>query len=156
YIAHHDKDQRLYLYDVAAGKDALIDENSLDSFEGLAWSPDSKYLAYVASADNTFRRIKVHAVGGKGRFVTTDRYDSYSPAWSADGKWLSSLPARALQTGVPSPWGNYQPEPFLDRKTRIYALELKKGERFPFTPPDELHPKKEDEKKGDRKEDRKE
>jgi tricorn protease len=154
YIAHHDKDQRLYLYDVAGKKDRLIDENALDDFEELAWSPDSKWLAYVALGDNTFRRIKLFDVGGKGRFVTTARYDSYSPAWSADGKWLYFLSDRDLKSVVPSPWGNYQPEPFLDRKTRIYVLALTKGQRFPFTPPDELHPKKE-EKKGDKKEDKK-
>jgi tricorn protease len=53
---------------------------------------------------------------------------------------------------VGSPWGNYQPEPFLDKKTRIYHLALREGLRSPFAPRDELHAedddKKEDKKKG--------
>ena len=39
-----------------------------------------------------------------------------------------------------SPWGPRQPEPFLVSPTQIFALSLKKDGRFPFAPPDELHP----------------
>jgi tricorn protease len=40
---------------------------------------------------------------------------------------------------VPSPWGAYQPEPYLDKRTQIYQLALVEGLRSPFTPDDELH-----------------
>ena len=53
-----------------------------------------------------------------------------------------------------SPWGSRQPEPFLASPTEIYAVALKKDGRFPFQPPDELHPeeaKKDEEKKEEAK-----
>lgn len=143
YIAHHDKDQRLYLYDVAAKKDRQIDEAKVDDFADLAWSPDGKWLAYVAAAANTFSQIKLHGVAdGKARLVTSDRYNSFDPAWSPDGKWLYFLSDRNLKSVVPSPWGSYQPEPFLDRKTKVYALALQPGQRSPFQAPDELSDEK--------------
>jgi tricorn protease len=72
--------------------------------------------------------------------VTTDRYDSYSPAWSADGKWLYFLSDRNFVSAVGSPWGSRQPEPFFDKQTKIYLVSMKPGERSPFQPDDELSP----------------
>ena len=65
--------------------------------------------------------------------VTTDRYDSYSPAWSPDGQWLYFLSDRNLKSVVDDPWGTYQPEPFLDKKTKIYQIALTEGLRSPWT-----------------------
>src|SRR5690606_18995117 len=57
--------------------------------------------------------------------------------WSADGKWLYFLSDRGLKSLVKSPWGPRQPEPYFTESTRIYALSLRAGGRFPFIPPDE-------------------
>ena len=37
--------------------------------------------------------------------VTTDRYDSYSPAWSPDGKWLYFLSDRNFVSAGRQPMG---------------------------------------------------
>jgi tricorn protease len=146
WIAHHDKNQRLFVHDLETNEDRLIDESEIADFGDLAWSPDGAWLAYRATADNLFRHIRLYSVEQQ-RVVhaTTDRFDSYSPAWSPDGDWLYFLSDRNLRTIVGSPWGNYQPEPFLDKKTRIYHLALREGLRSPFAPRDELHPGDEDE-----------
>ncbi len=150
HVAHTDKNHRLHLHEVAAKKDRLVEENPVDEPRQLAWSPDGAWLAYVSSAANGFAQVKLYDLtAGKSTAVTSDRYESFSPAWSADGKWLYFLSDRNLRSLVPSPWGNYQPEPFLDRKTRIYGLALMRGQRWPFQPPDELHP--DEPKKDDRK-----
>jgi tricorn protease len=154
WIAHRDKNQRLFLYDLESNEDRQIDESEIDNFVDLAWSPDGAWLAYVASADNRFRHIRIYGVAEQ-RVVhaTTDRFDSYSPTWSPDGKWLYFFSDRNLRTIVGSPWGNYQPEPFLDKKTRIYHLALREGLRSPFTPRDELHAEDDDKKEDKKKED---
>ena len=47
-IAHHDKNLRLFLYDVEKKENKKIDETkSPDGFADLRWSPDGKWLAYV-------------------------------------------------------------------------------------------------------------
>jgi tricorn protease len=163
WVAHSDKNQRLYVLDVEKKKSRKIDETKISSgFGDFAWSPDGKWLAYVATANNLFRQIKLYAVADdKTTTLTSDRYDSYSPAWSPDGKWLYLLSDRNLKTVVEEPWGNYQPEPFLDKKTKIYQIALTEGLRSPFAPPTELdeekkdEPKKEEPKKDDPKKDEK-
>ena len=139
YIAHHDKRQRLFLYDVEAKRNRKIDETPIEPFSGLSWSPDSKWLAYVCPAPNQFHQVKIYGIGsGRTEAVTTDRWDSYSPGWSVDGKWLYFLSDRNLESLVGSPWGAYQPEPYLDQTTQIFHLPLVTGLRSPFAPNTEL------------------
>lgn len=142
YIAHHDKNQRLYIFDMKAKSNRKIDESPVDSFSELSWSPDSKWLAYVAATPNLFRQIRLCEIStGKIVPATSTRFDSYSPAWSPDGKWLYFLSDRHLQTVVHEPWGTYQPEPFLDNRSEILLIALRKDQaRSPFDPADELHP----------------
>lgn len=138
-IAHWNKNQELWIYDTESKQDTKIDVSSVEDFTDLVWSPDSQWLAYGAQADNAFPIIKLWSVeSGKITQATTDRYASYSPAWSPDGKWLWFLSDRTLRTVVGSPWGQNQPDPFLDETTKIYALALKPGQRWPFAPKDEL------------------
>lgn len=148
WIAHRDKNQRLFLYNVKEKKNRQIDESRMADFNDLAWSPDSRWLAYVSVADNMLSRIKIHQVDkGDSFFLTSDRFESYSPAWSADGKWIYFLSDRNLRSLVSSPWGNYQPEPFLDKQTRIYHISLVPGLRSPFAPQTELDDQQQDEPK---------
>jgi tricorn protease len=155
-IAHRDKNQRLFVFDMAQKKDRLVEESKIGDLEGLRWSPDGKWLAYVSPAENEFEQIKLYGVAdGKVTALTSDRFDSYSPAWSPDGKWLYLLSDRNLKSVVKSPWGNYQPEPFLDKKTRVYQIALTEELRSPFTPADELHPEKKDKKEPKKKDEEK-
>lgn len=155
WAAHHDKNQRLWLLDLESRKNVKIDESAIRDLGGLAWSPDSRFLAYVKSEENAFSSIRIYdRETGRSFRATTDRYDSSSPFWSPDGKWLYFLSDRNLVSIVGSPWGNYQPEPFLDKKTQIFMLALTKGLRSPFAPADELHeeedePEKEEKNAGE-------
>src|ERR1051326_2548716 len=152
WIAVHDKNQCLQIYDAQSAVSKTIETSKIDEFGDLAWSPDSKWLAYVISADILMRQLKLYSVEtDKTTIATSNRFESYSPAWSPDGRWLYFLSDRNLKTIVPSPWGSYQPEPYLDRRTKIYQLALADGLRSPFAPFDELHPEKKDEKKEDKK-----
>jgi tricorn protease len=148
FIAHSDKDNRLWLLDVKAKTSKLVatgnnDGNSNNPFASLAWSPDSRWFSYATSAANTFDQIWIYEISSKKlTAATTDRYNSSNPAWSSDGKYLYFLSDRALHSTVFSPWGTRAPEPHFDKSEKIYQLALKKGLRSPFLPPDELHPDK--------------
>jgi tricorn protease len=141
WLAHRDKDQQLWLLDTGTRRNTLIAQSLESDFADLTWSPDSQWLAYVETAANGYAQIKVlRAATREVHVITSDRYDSVSPVWSADGKWLYFLSDRMLKTLVGSPWGPRQPDPYFDRSMKIYQLALSEGTRSPFEPPDELHP----------------
>lgn len=156
WLAWPDKDQKLWLFDLEKKETKLLGESPHRMFYDLAWSPDSRWLAYVGSAENQYAQIWLYRVAdGSKSALTSDRVYSYSPAWSPDGKWIYFLSDRHLDSLVASPWGPRQPEPFFDKSAKIYLAALKKDQRSPFEAPDELHPatpdKKPEEKKADDK-----
>lgn len=144
-IAHYDKDLQLWLLDVKTRKNVRIATSADGDFQDLAWSPDGRWLAWAVPGPNTFLRISLYdTVSGHTVPVTSDRFNSWSPAWSRDGQWLWFLSDRELRTLVPAPWGPRQPDPYLTATTKIFGAALKKGLRSPFQPPDELHEDKAD------------
>lgn len=146
YLAYTDRNNALWLLDLNAKKTLAVATAQDGNFTDLRWSPDSRYLAYVAPRE-TFDQVELYSVAdGKRTPVTTDRFASHSPAWSPDGKWLYFLSNRTLASVVGSPWGDYQPEPYFPDQTKIYALALTKGQRWPFAPANELHEKPEADK----------
>ena len=138
WIAFGDKNQMLWLFNVAQHTLTKIATSEDGEYSDLSWSPDSRWLAYVEPTP-TFGRIVLHSLAsGRDARLTDDRVDSWNPAWSPDGKWLYFLSDRTFRTLVSAPWGPRQPEPFFDDETKIYAVALGTGLRFPFRPPDEL------------------
>ncbi len=147
WIAHDDKDHRLYLLNTESRESREIDRSRLSDYGSVAWSPDSRFLVIEKSAANYFATLTLIEVAtGTKTPLTSDRYHAKSAAFSPDGKWLYFLSERHLQSVVGSPWGQRNPEPFFDRQTRIYALALDANARWPFLAKDELQ-KSEPEKK---------
>ncbi len=141
HIAHFDKDQQLWVYDIASKQQKQVAKSDAGGFSAVHWSPDGKWLTYTSPDDNRMTRLHLYSVdSGRAMPVTTDRYDSYSPEFSPDGKWLYFLSDRNFVSLVSSPWGSRQPEPFFDKQTKIFHVSLKPGERSPFQPDDELSP----------------
>ena len=138
WIAFGDRNRDLWLLDVARKTSTRIATSRDGEFFDLTWSPDSRWLAY-GSPTATFSRIMLRSIEqGTTTALTDDRADSYSPAWSADGKWLYFLSDRNFQSLVGGPWGARQPEPYFDRETKIYQLALVPGLRSPFRPATEV------------------
>jgi tricorn protease len=141
WLAFHDKDHQLWVYDVKAKSDKRIAQSTNDDFSDLSWSPDSRWLAFDMQADNTFGQIKVlNVASGEIKPITSNRFNSESPEWSPDGKWLYFLSDRNLNSTIHSPWGPRAPQPHFERTMKIYELALTPGLRSPFLPADELHP----------------
>ncbi|MBF0887902.1 MULTISPECIES: S41 family peptidase [Gluconobacter] len=161
YAAHTDLLGRLWLTDLSTKADKLVDNATLDGtnvFDSVSWSPDGHVLAYVRTRGTNLRRqiaLYVPATG-QSNWVTDGRYESYTPSFSPDGKWLWFLSDRTFSLANGSPWGDRNIGPAFPKRTGIYALALQSGERFPFQPATELDPtdKKPDaDKKDDKKKD---
>lgn len=139
-VAHTDKNLRLWILDVATGTNRLIATSTITEFEQITWSPDGAWFAVVGAAPNSFSQILLCRVAdGTLHAATTDRFNSFAPTWSPDGTWLWFISDRHLVTTVSSPWGPYQPEPFMGSRSRLYGVALQPGTRSPFAPLDELH-----------------
>jgi tricorn protease len=141
WIAHRNKDNELWLLDVASGADKRIAvSDQWDELRDMAWSPDSRWLAFVRPTSNLLTQVMLYEMKtGTTTAATSERWDSSSPAWSPDGKWLWFLSDRHFDTVVRSIWGSRQPDPFFDRPTLIYGLALRKEFRSPWAKLDELH-----------------
>lgn len=155
FLVWADKDQKLWLFEIESRKTTEIATSARGGFGDLAWSPDSRWLAYADAASNLVRQVHLCRLqDGLNTTVTSARVESFSPAWSPDGKWLYFLSDRELRSLVSSPWGERQPEPFFTETTKIYALALTNGLRWPFQPKDELQDEKSDEAKDEKKDDK--
>jgi tricorn protease len=143
WLAHTDKKGRTWLLDLAARTNVIIDDAGqvgLDRSDQVVWSPDSRNLAFVR-AGSSERRDQIGMFNLATRaisFVTTDRYEASSPAFSPDGKWLYFLSARHFNLGNASPWGDRNMGPVFDKRVGVFALALQADVRFPFKPEDEL------------------
>jgi tricorn protease len=147
WIAHDDKDGRLWLLDVASGKSELLERHAAagwehEAYSHLAWSPDSQALAVEETTDDpeSFRhQVVLYRVADRSRHVVTSaRYSSGSPAFAPDGRWLWFISSRDFLPLEGSPWGDRNMGPYFDRREGVYAVALQPGNRFPFRPVDEL------------------
>ncbi len=138
WIAWTDNNRDLWTMNLATGSTRRISENR-EGVGDIAWSPDSRWLAFTMTAANTFQQIKLHAVEtNRTVTVTSDRINSRSIAWDPKGEFLYFLSDRNLQTLVGAPWGSRQPEPYFDHAFEIYEVALHAGVRSPFLPDNEL------------------
>lgn len=157
WLAHDDKQGRLWLLDLKKGGNTLLERASFgrdDPYAQVVWSADSRYLALARPDSAQLRNqiVLVEIAGKRIQVLTTDRYESFAPSFSADGNWLYFLSNRNFQPTPGAPWGDRNIGPMFDRRTRVYALALQPGLRFPFAPRDELSAAKEpDDKPDDRK-----
>ena len=140
WLAHSDFSGALWLLDLRSGQNRRIDQSPVRAYEGVVWAPDSRALA-VVRPDTSYQReqIVLYTVAdGQRHVLTSDRYNSHSPAFTADGRWLYFLSEREFRATPGAPWGDRNMGPMFDRRTRLYALALQPGNRFAFQPPTEL------------------
>ncbi|MDQ8155345.1 MAG: S41 family peptidase, partial [Gemmatimonadota bacterium] len=139
WLAWSDNNQDLWVMNLATKEMRKVSENR-EGTGAVAWSPDSRWLAFEMSAPNSFQQIKIFSVeSGKNLALTSDRTNSSAPAWDPKGEFIYFLSDRNLRTLVGAPWGNRRPEPYFDKEIELYQVALRPGLRSPFLPDDELH-----------------
>ncbi|NHO32016.1 S41 family peptidase [Acetobacter fallax] len=152
-IAHADLSGPLSVLDVIKKEDRIVDDATRDgtnTYETVSWAPDSHALAFVRSRGGNIRRqIAIYTLkDGRTNWLTDGKYESYTPAFTPDGRWLYFLSDRDFSLANGSPWGDRNPGPVFPKRTGIYALGLQPDAKFPFLPATELDPSEPDKAAG--------
>lgn len=109
HIVFHDNRLNIWLLDVTTGKLTTVGEKNIyggfsDTSYDIAWSPDSRWLAYPRSMPNHLHAIFLYSLeNGQSTQVTSEMADSRMPAFDREGKFLyfiTSTNAGATSDGL--------------------------------------------------------
>ncbi|KIO36302.1 S41 family peptidase [Shewanella sp. cp20] len=143
YIAHDDYNGDLWLLDLKKGRNSKILTNGqgLGPYGDVVWSNDSRFIAVTKDERGQQRpQIVLYSLDEKrAEALTSDKYESFSPAFSDDGQWLYFISNREFNATPTSPWGDRNMGPVFDKRGQIFALALTPKAVFPFTKPNELN-----------------
>ncbi|MGD9714151.1 MAG: S41 family peptidase, partial [Thermomicrobiales bacterium] len=147
-----DKKLRLCYVDVATGKVTEAVKAKTWEIRDAVWSPDSKWIAYSQNEENNISQVYLYSLEkGENKAVTEGRYDSMTPAFSGDGKYLFFVSNRDFNPIYSQTEWNHA---YRDM-ARIYVATLSKKTPSPFRTQDydqKEQPKKKAAKKDDKKE----
>lgn len=94
-LVYTDRENRVNLLTVATKQVTTVLKDEISEIRGVNFSPDNKWLTYARPAENDFSIVYVYNIASKKEYPVTDKwYDSYSPVFSADGKYLVFTSAR--------------------------------------------------------------
>jgi len=154
YLVHDDYMGNVWLYDLSRNNNQKIIQNGegLGPYQDITWSGDSQFIALTKAEIGKQRpQIVLYSINeSKAQTLTSDKYESFSPSFSHDGKWLYFLSNREFKATPDSPWGDRNMGPIFDKRTQVFALALDAKASFPFAKPTELNVIK-DAKKADSK-----
>jgi len=147
-IVYTQKLGNLWLLDIASKKTKKLNTDHEGDFQSIEFSHDSRYLGATFSYTQEDRsRIYLQSLStGESALLTSAKYASFSPAFSADLNWLYFLSDRSFTPLPASPWGDRNMGPAFDKRTKLFAIALNKEAKFPFAPPTELNIDSETEK----------
>jgi tricorn protease len=151
-ILYTDRKNRLNLLTVATKQHATLFQDPYGELRGVAFSPDSKWLTYTRSETNTYSVVYIYNLAEKKQYAVTDRwYESSSPVFSTDGKYLIFRSTRDFNPIYGSMEWNY----IFRYESGVYLALLSKDTPSPFltkdgkTSPAKPEEPKKDEKKTD-------
>ncbi|MDR1517993.1 MAG: PDZ domain-containing protein, partial [Dysgonamonadaceae bacterium] len=88
-IVYTDRENRVNLLVVASKQKTTLLQDLAGEPRGVSFSPDSKWLTYTRMESNDFDVVYVFDIAAKKEYPVTDKwYESGSPAFSKDGKYL--------------------------------------------------------------------
>jgi Uncharacterized protein related to the periplasmic component of the Tol biopolymer transport system len=159
FIVYTDRKNRLVLLNVLNKNKTIIVQDPIGAPSGVAFSPDNKWLTYTRDASNEFSIVYVYNLADKKEYAVTDSwYNSGSPVFSTDGKYLIFSSSRDFNPIYGAKEWNH----IYRYEGSIYLTLLKKDTPSPFLQKDdgnevkkaevkvEEGKKKEDDKKTDK------
>jgi tricorn protease len=126
-IAVSDKDGRLMVVEVATGRSQVIADDPYELARNYRWSPDGRLLAYSL---NDARGIGVIQIwdGAASQPASAPDFQSFAPAWSADGGVLYFLSRRGFRSQI----DNLEFDTIAARDVGVYGVTLNADIPNPF------------------------
>ena len=132
-ILYTDRQNRIVEVDVASKTKRTVMQNPGGEFRGVSYSEDSQWITYTKSAANNMGVVYVYNLNTKQEIaVTEDWYDSSSPVFSTDGKYLIFTSARDFNPT----YGQLEWNHTYNRMNGVYMAMLAKDTPSPLLPSD--------------------
>lgn len=133
-VLYTDRKNRIVTVDVATKTKKTVMQNPESEFYEVAFSPDSRWITYTKPASNQFSVVYVYNLAeGKEYPITEKWYNSSSPAFSTDGKYLVFESDRDFNPI----YGRLEWNHVYTRMGGIYLAMLQADTSSPFLPQDE-------------------
>ncbi len=137
-----DKLLRLQYVDIKTKKVVPVAQAKIGEIRQFAWSPDSEWVAYAQPEAETMMKVYLYSLENEKTYDVTDGwYDSYGPAFSADGKYLFLVSDRDFNPIYSRTEWNHA----YQAMSKIYLVTLAAATPSPFAPKsDEVEVKKDE------------
>lgn len=126
-----DKKMRVFVVDVASKESKQIGQGKVWEIKDYTWSPDSKWVAYSKREEVGMPKVFLYSLEQDKTFPVTDGwYDSTTPVFSGDGKYLFFLSERDFNPIYSQTEWNHA---YVDM-AKPYFVTLAKETPSPFAP----------------------
>ena len=133
-LIYTDRKNRVVSVDVATKEKKTLLQNPEGEFFDVSFSPDSRWITYTKPASNDFSVVYVYNLAdGKEYPVTEKWYNSSSPVFSTDGRYLIFESDRDFNPV----YGRLEWNHVYTRMGGIYLAMLREDIPSPFLPEDE-------------------
>lgn len=124
-----DKKMRLYYIDINSKKTKQIFQSKRWEIRDYNWSPDSKWIAFTTLEESGFSVVYLYSLANAQLTkVTSEFFNSYSPTFDYDGKYLFFLSDRSFNPKM----GEFEANYVYTDMTKIYGVTLNAKEKSPF------------------------
>ena len=128
-IAYTDRENRINLVNVATKQKTMLPQNPLGEPRDVSFSPDNKWLIYTRTVENDFSVVFVYNIAEKKEYPVTDNwYNSSSPVFSTDGKYIIF---RSMRDFTPV-YGSMEWNHIFRNEAEIYMVLLSRETASPF------------------------
>ncbi len=129
-VAITNQRQELWLVDLASGKRVMVERSEAGRIDGLAWSPDGRYLAYGFPETRRVSTIRLaDLTNGKLHHLTRPEFRDMRPAFDPEGRYLYFISWRVLDPVYDSIYFDLG----FPRGARPYLIPLRKDLVSPFS-----------------------
>ena len=128
-LVYTDRKNRMNRVDVATKQVKTLMQTPIGVNSHVTFSPDSRWLAYSRTSENQIERVYLYDMTAQKEYEVTDSwYDSRSPIFSSDGKYLVVTSARDFRPT----YGSLEWNHVYNNMYGLYLVLLSKDTPSPF------------------------